>query len=294
MLRVIRDRLRRGTVTTAYPSHPEAAPPAFRGMPEIEPARCRGDSACAPACPTGAIEVSTGDDGGWTWRLDRAACVGCGACIDACPTGALTASPLYELAVRRREDLVSTYTFTRGAPPPAAPPAAGVPPESVLAGQLGARIARLFRRSLQIRHLDAGSSNAEDWELGALLGPVYDVQRLGIDFVASPRHADMLVVTGPVTRNLAAAVRATYDATPDPKLVVALGTDACSGGVVGQSYATAGGVDRWIPVDLYVPGDPPRPQAILHGLLVALDRREQKLHAETHRVGAVGRGFLTE
>jgi Ni,Fe-hydrogenase III small subunit len=99
----------------------------------------------------------------------------------------------------------------------------------------------------------------------------------------------MLVVTGPVTRNLAPAVRATYDATPDPKLVVALGTDACSGGVVGQSYATAGGVDRWIPVDLYIPGDPPRPQAILHGLLLALDRREQMLHAETRRIAAVGR-----
>jgi Ni,Fe-hydrogenase III small subunit len=121
--------------------------------------------------------------------------------------------------------------------------------------------------------VDAGSDNATDWELTTLLGPVYDVQRLGIDFVASPRHADVLAVTGPVTRALELAVRRTYEATPDPKLVLAIGSAACGGDVVPGSYATAGGVDRVIPVDVYVPGDPPRPQAIIYGFLLALGRR---------------------
>ena len=148
-----------------------------------------------------------------------------------------------------------------------------------LGAQLRERIARTFQRSLQIRHLDVGSSNGCDWEINALLNPVYDVQRFGIDFVASPRHADLLLVTGPVTRHLEPALWATFEATPDPKLLVAVGACACSGGVVANSYATAGGVDRRLPVDVYIPGCPPRPQAILHGLLLALDRREQKIRA---------------
>ncbi len=150
-----------------------------------------------------------------------------------------------------------------------------------IGAQLRERIARLFRSSLQIRHLDAGSCNACDWEISALLNPVYDLQRFGIDFVASPRHADMLLVTGAITRNLEPALWHAYEATPDPKLVVAVGACACGGGIVAESYATAGGVDRRIPVDVYIPGCPPRPQAILHGILLALDRRDQKVRGET-------------
>jgi Ni,Fe-hydrogenase III small subunit len=145
-----------------------------------------------------------------------------------------------------------------------------------LAGELRKRVGRMFRRSLQIRHLDVGSCNGCDWEINALLNPFYDLQRFGLDFVASPRHADLLLVTGAVTRNLEPALWATYDATPDPKLVVAVGACASSGGIVAGSYATAGGVDRRLPVDVYIPGCPPRPQAILHGLLVALDRRAER------------------
>jgi Ni,Fe-hydrogenase III small subunit len=146
-----------------------------------------------------------------------------------------------------------------------------------LANELRERAQRLFGRSLQIRHLDVGSSNGCDWEVTALLNPVYDLQRFGIDFVASPRHADLLLVTGAVTRNLEPALWATYEATPSPKLVMAVGACACGGGVFGEGYATAGGVDRRLPVDIYVPGCPPRPQTILHGLLLALDRVEQKI-----------------
>lgn len=148
-----------------------------------------------------------------------------------------------------------------------------------LAARLGETIARLLRRSLHIRHLDAGSCNGCDWEIQTLLGPVYDIQRLGIDIVASPRHADLLLVTGSVTRNLERAARATYAAMPQPALVVAVGACACGGGVLQGSYCTAGGVDNVLPVDVYIPGCPPRPHALLQGLLVALDRLDPRIAA---------------
>ncbi len=143
--------------------------------------------------------------------------------------------------------------------------------------RLQARIRGLLQRSLHIRHLDAGSCNGCDWEIQALLSPVYDIQRLGIDIVASPRHADMLLLTGSVTRNLHDAVLTTYNAMPEPRLVVAVGACACGGGVLQGSYATAGGASSVLPVDVYIPGCPPRPQALIHGILVALDRLEPKL-----------------
>lgn len=146
-----------------------------------------------------------------------------------------------------------------------------------LAARLGHRIHGLLRRSLHVRHLDAGSCNGCDWEIQALLGPVYDIQRLGIDVVASPRHADLLLVTGSVTRNLERAALATYEAMPEPRLVVAVGACACGGGVLQGSYCTAGGVKHVLPVDVFVPGCPPRPQALIQGLLVAVGRMEQKL-----------------
>jgi len=296
LLRALRQRLASGVLSEGAAALSEPAPPLFRGMPRLDPARCRAHAACADVCPSDAIAVARSGDGGWRWQLDRARCVGCGACAEACPTGALSISLDYELAARRREDLLVTVDFRPDAPAPVsdptapdprvgaqhAAPADGSPHPTAdeLGEQVRRRVARLFRASLQIRHLDAGSSNAEDWELNALLNPIYDLQRFGIDVVASPRHADMLVVTGAVTRNLHPALLATYAATPDPKIVLALGTDACSGGIVHDSYATAGGVDRCLPVDVYVPGDPPRPTAILHGLLLALDRREQKVARE--------------
>jgi Ni,Fe-hydrogenase III small subunit len=146
-----------------------------------------------------------------------------------------------------------------------------------LADRLAQRIWRLLRRSLHVRHLDAGSCNGCDWEIQALLGPVYDIQRLGIDIVASPRHADLLLVTGSVTRHQEQAARRTYEAMPEPRLVVAVGACACGGGVLQGSYCTAGGVSNVLPVDVFIPGCPPRPQALIQGLLVALERREPRL-----------------
>ena len=131
---------------------------------------------------------------------------------------------------------------------------------------------RLSRRSLHIREVDAGSCNACELEINALNNPVYDVERFGIHFVASPRHADMLLVTGPVTRNMEMALRKTYEAMPEPRIVVAVGDCARDGGIFKGSYAVVGGVDRVIPVDARIKGCPPRPQELLYGILHILGR----------------------
>lgn len=125
-------------------------------------------------------------------------------------------------------------------------------------------------RSLRIRHVDAGSTNAEEFELTALGNAYYDIERFGIGFVASPRHADILTVSGPVTRNMEHALKTAYDMMPEPRLVIAIGDGACTGGIWKGSYAVVGGVDAVIPVDLKIPGDPPSPSMILEGLLSAL------------------------
>lgn len=133
-------------------------------------------------------------------------------------------------------------------------------------------IHRQLGRSLHVRHLDAGSCNGCDWEIAALLNPYHDVQRLGIDIVASPRHADLLLVTGVMTRNLEDAAVRTYQAMPEPRLVVAVGACAISGGVFAGTYAARDGVAGTLPVDVFVPGCPPRPEALIEGLLVAVGR----------------------
>ena len=138
--------------------------------------------------------------------------------------------------------------------------------------QLERRIQAVLGRSLHIRHVDAGSCNACDFEMSMLLNPIYDIQRFGIDFVASPRHADMFMVTGGITRHLEEAVKKTCDAAAAPKLVVAVGTCACGGGIVGRNYASHGGVDSLMPVTVYIPGCPPRPQALIEGILLAINR----------------------
>jgi Ni,Fe-hydrogenase III small subunit len=135
-------------------------------------------------------------------------------------------------------------------------------------------IRALLGRALCIRQVDAGSCNGCELEVHALNNPVYNIEGLGIRFVASPRHADMLLVTGPVSAHMAVALRRTYDATPDPKLVVAVGDCGCSGGVFGESYASLGPVSRVIPVDVAVPGCPPTPERLLQGILAAISARQ--------------------
>ncbi len=173
------------------------------------------------------------------------------------------------------------------------PPAAGDPPTGgerivtdaselraradVATGRLRHEIDRALGRSLHVRHLDTGSCNGCDWEIAALLNPYYDIQRLGIDIVASPRHADLLLVTGVMTRNLQDAALRTYEAMPEPRLVVAVGACAISGGVFAGGYASADGIAGVLPVDVLVPGCPPRPEALIQGLLVAVGRMAPSL-----------------
>jgi formate hydrogenlyase subunit 7 len=150
------------------------------------------------------------------------------------------------------------------------------------------QIQRLFGRSLHVRHVDAGSCNACESEVKLLTSPYYDVHRLGIFFTPSPRHADLLLVTGPVTRAMEAPLRQAYEAMPDPRLVVAVGACACGGGIFGPSAFTRGGLAQVLPVDVFVPGCPPSPLTLIHALLLALGRAEARLRAETWRVPAEG------
>jgi len=138
--------------------------------------------------------------------------------------------------------------------------------------EIRCQIDSVFGHSLAIRELDTGSDNATEIELNNLANPYYDVERFGITFVASPRHADMLVVTGAVTQNMAIAARKTYDAMPSPKYVVAVGDDACTGGIFAGSYAVLGGADKILPVDMKIPGNPPTPKEILAGLLALMKK----------------------
>jgi Ni,Fe-hydrogenase III small subunit len=139
-----------------------------------------------------------------------------------------------------------------------------------LAGRVNGEILRLLGRALAIRHVDAGSCNGCELEIHALNNPYYNLEGLGMKFVASPRHADLLLVTGPVSRNMEEALRRTYEATPEPKLVVAIGDCGCAGGIFGESYASSGPVSSVLPVDVAVPGCPPQPSAILQGILSAI------------------------
>jgi Ni,Fe-hydrogenase III small subunit len=262
MLRILVNALRTGVVTTRYPAEPQLPPDRFRGAPIL-----RSGSALPPPsiCPAGALSERFDAEGRRT-GVDLGRCVFCGRCAEGAWKAAVTIGREFELATRDRSDLRIEVAED---------------PAVMSSHPVGARhdltrasdqIRQVLGRSLHLRHLDAGSCNACDWELAALLNPIYDVRRLGIDFVASPRHADGVVVTGPLTRNLATAVRRTVEAVPDPRLVIAVGACACSGGIVGKGYASSGGADTALPVDVYIPGCPPRPEALIFGILVAMGR----------------------
>jgi Ni,Fe-hydrogenase III small subunit len=275
MFQILLKALRVGVVTTRYPAEPSVPPDRFRGAPLLRP----GSHLPPPAvCPVGALSEHLDAEGRRHVELDLARCVFCGRCAEDPWAGAITMGRDFELAARSRADLRIEVVADDPAPRlGSGRPAAGPPPDSdAVAARISSEIHRVLGRSLQLRHLDAGSCNACDWELSALLNPMYDVRRLGIDFVASPRHADGVVVTGSVTRNLETAVHRTVEAIPEPRVVIAVGACAASGGIVGEGYASAGGVDRVLPVDVYIPGCPPRPEAIIFGILLALGRLDAR------------------
>ena len=282
MLRILTQALRGKIATNSYPRVVAEPPEGFRGKPVIDFARCTACDACAEACPTSAIAVRTdeGERGGRTVAMDYGDCIFCGECEAACPD-AIRLTKEFQIAVTERSELRTRALYRRGKDGEYqfAELLSETPPHTASVEELGIalrkKIRKTFGRSLHIREVDAGSCNGCEVEITALSNPVYDIQRFGVHFVASPRHADMLLVTGPVTRNMEIALKQTYDATPGPKLVVAVGACAIGGGVFGKSYASCGGVDNVVPVDVYIPGCPPRPEALLHGILLAMDRYPQ-------------------
>lgn len=252
MIRLLRTRLGQGQRTSTRPVNAPQLPDRFRGRPEVAPSLCKaGCRACAHACPTEAIEAHP-------LELDLGACVFCGACQDACPTGAIRFTNDHRLSVRNRQDLL-----LRGQ-------------ELSLARALDARMRTLLGRSLKLRQVSAGGCNGCEAELVALGNVVFDLGRFGIQFVASPRHADGIVVTGPVTENMEPALRETYTAVPLPRVVIAVGACALSGGPFGGSKPVRGTLPPDIPVDLYIAGCPPHPLTVLDGLLRLLGRLERR------------------
>ncbi len=282
MFDILRKSIATGVVTTNYPATPAEISSQARGRPQIDFPQSRDIRPAAAACPTGALSYVDAE-GARTVTFDLGNCTFCGLCAEADP--AIRMSNVAECAARQKSALVSTARFRLGpggaqekllenrlGTPAGTPSAGDVAGIEAVGAALKERIGKVLGRSLHIREVDAGSCNGCEIEIVGLNSPVYDIERFGIHFVASPRHADMLVVTGPVSRNMELALRKTYEATPDPRLVVAIGACACSGGIFGRNYATLGGVDRLIPVDAYVPGCPPNPHALLHGILTAIGR----------------------
>jgi Ni,Fe-hydrogenase III small subunit/ferredoxin len=248
MIEWIARGLHKRRVTTRYPAVAERPPAGFHG--EIELLAVSGASAeLAQVCPSGAIAVREG-----RVALDRARCILCGECVRAAPERFAFAER-YESAARRRSEL------TVGEAPRLESDA---PRRPTLEEQ-----ARALRRSIHVRHIDTGSDGSEEWEIQALWNPYYDIQRLGFFLTAAPRHADILLVTGAVTTAMREPLRRTWNVLPAPKALVAVGSEACSGALTGGGGQTAGGVEEVLPVDVYVPGSPPAPIAILHGLLLA-------------------------
>jgi Ni,Fe-hydrogenase III small subunit len=226
-----------------------ALPDRFRGLPTLPAACPEGCRACIEACPTDAIAK---DERGL--RLDLGRCLFCVECTSTCPEALIHFSRDYRLATRTPDDLV-----LQGQP-------------LALARALDARSRRLFGRSLALRQVSAGGCNGCEADVNVLNTVVFDLGRFGIQFVASPRHADGLLITGPVTENMRLALQKTYEAVPTPKLVVAVGACAISGGPYRGHVEVHDGADSVVPVDLYIPGCPPHPLTILDGLLRLLGR----------------------
>ncbi len=248
MLKATLARLQQGHRTVAFPKGTPTLPDRFRGLPVIERAKCpAGCRECIKACPTDAITAD---------KLDLGRCLFCTACTDTCPRGAIRFTQDYRLAAHRREDLVM--------------------PSFKLAQALDDKARRLFGHSLKLRQVSAAGCNACEADVNVLNTVVFDLGRFGIQFVASPRHADGLLITGPVSENMKLALEKTYAAVPAPKIVIAVGACALSGGPYINHAEQHNGATNLLRVDLFVPGCPPHPLTILDGLLRLLGRLDTR------------------
>jgi Ni,Fe-hydrogenase III small subunit/formate hydrogenlyase subunit 6/NADH:ubiquinone oxidoreductase subunit I len=252
MFGILINSLKTGVITETEP----LGVPASFGFPVIDFSRCTACDECARACPTGAIQSTTAGADRKIVTLSYAACIQCRACVTECPEQAVSVSHAVEVAAYTREQLARSASFEidratgRGTFVQVEAHQGLTLHES--AERLRDRIRGRLGRSLHVRQVDAGSCNACEMEIAATTNPLYDLERFGVHLVASPRHADLLLVTGPVTRNMEIALQRTYDATPEPRIVVAVGACGCSGGIFGEgTYAAVGGVDRVLPVDVY-------------------------------------------
>lgn len=243
-------------------------------MPEVDPAQLNFESAgrAIDSCPTSALRFETHNDSRHL-VLDYGDCTGCGCCIEASGGALRVATRLTQCGVGRAA-LVRRWNLDTGEE---------LNHDTEAPERIAVQIRKLLGRALNIRQVDAGSCNGCEAEITALTNPYYDLERFGIHFVASPKHADMLLVTGPVTRNMEEALRRTYEAMPSPRLVIAVGACGCSGGIFAGSYAVTGAVDHVISVDGYIPGCPPTPAMLLTGILQVLRGDSARRTGGKHR-----------
>lgn len=262
-------RLARGRETMAYPDGPPPAlPDRHGGALRVEGAKCTdGCGDCIAVCPTEAI--ARRDSG--AIALDLGRCIFCTECVRTCPTGAITQTGDHRMAARDRRDLVL-----------------GAPGEEEvrLAAALDETLRRLFGRSLRLRQVSAGGCNACEADTNVLGTIGWDLGRFGIQFVASPRHADGLLITGCVSNNMTLALRKTWDAVPEPRIVIAVGACAIAGGPFVDHPEVHNGAASMVPVDLYIPGCPPHPITILDGLLRLLNRLDDRRRPGSGRRGS--------